>query len=58
MWAELPGGLLDVRQVGAAVTTEDTVLLGFGIEQVPDPAERAELLGAIVRGLTGAAAAG
>jgi hypothetical protein len=41
-------------QVGAAITTEDTVLLGFGIEQVPDPADRAALLGAIVRGLTGA----
>jgi hypothetical protein len=40
-------------QVGAAITTEDTVLLGFGIEQVPDPAERAALLGAIVGGLTG-----
>jgi hypothetical protein len=42
-------------QVGAAITTEDTVLLGFGIEQVPDPATRAALLGAIVRGLTGGA---
>jgi hypothetical protein len=41
-------------QVGAAITTEDTVLLGMGIEQVPDPADRAALLGAIVRGLTGA----
>jgi hypothetical protein len=41
-------------QVGAAVTTDDTVLLGFGVEQVPDPAERAELLGAIVNGLLGA----
>jgi hypothetical protein len=40
-------------QVGAAITTEDTVLLGFGIEQVPDPAERAALLGAIVGSLTG-----
>jgi hypothetical protein len=42
-------------QVGAAITTDDTVLLGFGIEQVPDPADRAALLGAIVRTLTGAA---
>jgi hypothetical protein len=41
-------------QVGAAVTTEDTVLLGFGIEQVPDPADRAALLGAIVGSLTAA----
>ncbi|MGY1679914.1 M14 family zinc carboxypeptidase [Geodermatophilus sp. SYSU D01176] len=39
-------------QVGAAITTEDTVLLGFGIEQVPDPTARAALLGGIVRGLT------
>ncbi len=38
---------------GAAITTEDTVLLGFGLEQVPDAGERAALLGAIVRGLTG-----
>ncbi|WP_091215119.1 M14 family metallopeptidase [Geodermatophilus siccatus] len=46
-------------QVGAAITTEDTVLLGFGIEQVPDPAARAALLGGIVRSLiTGAATAG
>jgi Zinc carboxypeptidase/Immune inhibitor A peptidase M6 len=41
-------------QVGAAITTEDTVLLGFGVEQVPDPADRAALLGAIVGGLTAA----
>ncbi|MGY1640553.1 M14 family zinc carboxypeptidase [Geodermatophilus sp. SYSU D00703] len=41
-------------QVGAAITTEDTVLLGFGIEQVPDPAARAALLGGIVRSLTDA----
>ena len=37
-------------QVGAAITTDDTVLLGFGIEQVPDAADRAELLGAIMSG--------
>ncbi|CAA9408127.1 MAG: Carboxypeptidase T precursor [uncultured Pseudonocardia sp.] len=42
---------------GAAITTEDTVLLGFGLEQVPDAGERAALLGAIVRGLTGSGAA-
>jgi hypothetical protein len=41
-------------QVGAAIATDDTVLLGFGIEQVPGPAARAALLGAMVRGLTGA----
>jgi hypothetical protein len=40
-------------QVGASITTDDTVLLGFGIEQVPDTKARAALLGAIVRGLTG-----
>ena len=46
-------------QVGAAITTDDTVMLGFGIEQVPDPAARAALLGAIVQGLvTGSPAAG
>ena len=38
-------------QVGAAITTPDTVLLGVGVEQVPDPADRAALLGAIVHGL-------
>ena len=42
-------------QVGAAITTADTVLLGFGIEQVPGAAERAELLGAIMSGLAGSA---
>jgi hypothetical protein len=42
---------------GAAISTEDTVLLGFGLEQVPDAGERAALLGAIVRGLTGSGAA-
>jgi hypothetical protein len=40
--------------VGAAITTDDTVLLGFGIEQVPDPADRGALLGAIVGSLTAA----
>jgi hypothetical protein len=38
-------------RVGATITTEDTVLLGFGIEQVPDPTARAALLGGIVRSL-------
>jgi hypothetical protein len=51
-----PGNAGDVARaqsrVGASITTPDTVLLGFGIEQVPDPAARAALLGAIVRGLT------
>jgi hypothetical protein len=45
-------------QVGAAITTDDTVLLGFGLEQVADPAERAELLGAILRGLADSAPTG
>ncbi len=44
-------------EAGAAITTEDTVLLGFGLEQVPDAGERAALLGAIVRGLTGSGTA-
>ncbi|MET0765921.1 MAG: M14 family zinc carboxypeptidase [Blastococcus sp.] len=44
-------------QVGAAITTDDTVLLGFGIEQAPDPAARAALLGAIVHGLIDAGVA-
>ena len=43
-------------QVGAAITTDDTVLLGFGIEQIPSAAARSAFLGAIVRSLTGGAA--
>jgi hypothetical protein len=35
----------------AAVTTPDTVLLGFGVEQLATPAERATVLGAAVRSL-------
>ncbi|MBT2488701.1 immune inhibitor A [Streptomyces sp. ISL-96] len=31
-----------------AITTGDTVLLGFGLEQVPDAVERAELLGRVL----------
>jgi hypothetical protein len=54
-----PGNAWDFEraqsQVGAAITTADTVLLGFGIEQVPGAAERAELLGAIMSGLAGSA---
>ncbi|WP_111767318.1 M14 family metallopeptidase [Nakamurella deserti] len=38
---------------GAAVTTPDTVLFGFGVEQVADPAARAALLGATVEHLLG-----
>jgi hypothetical protein len=37
--------------VAASVSTPDSVMLGFGVEQVADPAERAELLGRIVGGL-------
>ncbi|MFF3752235.1 M14 family zinc carboxypeptidase [Streptomyces sp. NPDC002018] len=35
----------------ASVTTRDTVLLGFGLEHVPDTAERAALLGKALRAL-------
>lgn len=38
-------------RVGASITTDDTVLLGFGLEQLPDPGDRAALLGAIVADL-------
>ncbi|MGH3326555.1 MAG: M14 family zinc carboxypeptidase [Streptomycetales bacterium] len=37
--------------VGAGVATEDSVLLGFGLEQVAAPAERADLTGRIMRHL-------
>jgi hypothetical protein len=50
-----PGNISDFRRsqvlVGSAISTPDTVLLGFGVEQVADPAERAGLLAAAVRGL-------
>jgi bacillopeptidase F (M6 metalloprotease family) len=39
--------------VSAAVATDDTVLLGFGIEQLATPAERAAVLGKAVRYLLG-----
>ena len=35
-------------EVAAGVTTADTVLLGYGIEQLATPAERAEVLGRIM----------
>ena len=35
--------------VGASVTTRDTIMLGFGIEQIADPTERAMVLGDAVR---------
>ena len=37
-----------------AVTTRDSVLLGFGIEQLATPAEQAEVLGKAMRSLIGA----
>ncbi len=40
-----------VGAAGAAISTPDSVLLGFGVEQVPDPAQRAALIGAVLRGL-------
>jgi len=52
-----PGNASDFRRaqtlVGPAVATPDSVLLGFGVEQVADPAEREALLGAAVRSLVG-----
>ena len=35
-------------EVAASVTTEDSVLLGFGIEQLATPAEQADVLGRIM----------
>jgi Zinc carboxypeptidase/Immune inhibitor A peptidase M6 len=37
----------------AAVTTADTVLLGFGVEQLATPAQRADVLGRAVKSLIG-----
>jgi murein tripeptide amidase MpaA len=37
----------------AAVTTTDTVLLGFGVEQLATPAEQVEILGRAVRAVLG-----
>ena len=34
--------------IAAGVTTSDTVLLGYGIEQLATPAERADVLGRIM----------
>ncbi|MGH3341778.1 MAG: M14 family zinc carboxypeptidase [Carbonactinosporaceae bacterium] len=39
--------------VAAGVATGDSVLLGFGLEQVASPAERADLIGRLVRHLLG-----
>ncbi|MCC3773782.1 zinc carboxypeptidase [Streptomyces sp. UNOB3_S3] len=44
----------EVRDRGAAaLTTRDTVLLGFGLERVSDPRERAGLVGAALRAIGG-----
>ncbi|GGP68409.1 zinc carboxypeptidase [Streptomyces abikoensis] len=44
----------EVRVGGAAaLTTRDTVLLGFGLEHVSDPRERAGLIGAALRAIGG-----
>ena len=40
-------------EVAASVTTEDSVLLGYGIEQLATPAEQADVLGRIVDHLLG-----
>ena len=40
-------------EVAASVTTEDSVLLGHGIEQLATPAEQADVLGRIVDHLLG-----
>lgn len=42
-----------LARFSAAVTTRDTVLLGFGLEHVPDARERATLLGAALRAIGG-----
>ena len=47
-----PGNQLSYRRteqlLAAAITTPDTVLLGFGMEQIADAAQRSELLGRVV----------
>lgn len=50
-----PGSAPNVRDfsrsqgfVASAVTTEDTVMLGFGVEQIADPAKRADVIGRIM----------
>jgi hypothetical protein len=35
-------------EVAASVTTEDTVLLGYGIESLATPAEQADVLGRVI----------
>ena len=47
-----PGNQIDYRRteqlLAASITTSDTVLLGFGLEQIADAAQRSELLGRVV----------
>ena len=40
-------------EVAASVTTEDSVLLGYGVEQLSTPAEQADILGRIMSHLLG-----
>jgi hypothetical protein len=35
--------------VGASISTQDSVLLGFGVEQISDPAQRAAVLKDVIR---------
>ena len=37
--------------VASSITTEDTALLGFGIESLATPAEQADVLGRVVKPL-------
>lgn len=46
-------GTYDTGTGAAAVTTKDTVLLGFGLEQITDAERRAALLGKALRALRG-----
>ena len=39
--------------LGAAITTSDSVLLGFGIERLEDPAAQVAVIGAIINDLLG-----
>jgi hypothetical protein len=39
--------------VASSVATKDTALLGFGIESLATPAERADVLGRVVKPLLG-----
>jgi hypothetical protein len=43
----------ELVQLSASVTTEDSVLLGYGIEQLARPADQAEVLGRVMTHLLG-----